>query len=440
MTIIENERVNMHMVDIVTKLRHACAQRRIYLYGAGVYGRKLLAFMQEQDIGHIENFIVSEPVLERAVLGRQVITLEEYAAGRRLDRESTEAELIIVAASKKNGGEMVQQLEKRELHNYLVFTQEDWDEINNTVLFDSIMPMRNIAILMYHRVINSTYNFWKLNISPATFEKHIKYISENYKVLRLEEEWDNLVDENRKYVVITFDDGYVDNYQYALPILEKYHVPATIFVSTDLIDTNEMYWWDELEKIFIVDKYLGEFVFNDVLYRIEDSADSERVCLTIRNRIKNMDPTERKRSLNALRSALGQGQAYTTELRCVNTLELTEMATSPFIMIGGHTKSHLSMGSGHSVELLRSEMTESLNILEKKIGKKVEVFAYPFGGVEDQCDAADRIAAECGMKKTVLVKNGNVRVSDRMYNLPRHMMFENDNIEAKMRRIWGLYG
>lgn len=440
MTIIENERVNMHMVDIVTKLRHACAQRRIYLYGAGVYGRKLLAFMQEQDIGHIENFIVSEPVLERAVLGRQVITLEEYAAGRRLDRESTEAELIIVAASKKNGGEMVQQLEKRELHNYLVLTQEDWDEINNTVLFDSIMPMRNIAILMYHRVIDSTYNFWKLNISPATFEKHIKYISENYKVLRLEEEWDNLVDENRKYVVITFDDGYVDNYQYALPILEKYHVPATIFVSTDLIDTNEMYWWDELEKIFIVDKYLGEFVFNDVLYRIEDSADSERVCLTIRNRIKNMDPTERKRSLNALRSALGQGQAYTTELRCVNTLELTEMATSPFIMIGGHTKSHLSMGSGHSVELLRSEMTESLNILEKKIGKKVEVFAYPFGGVEDQCDAADRIAAECGMKKTVLVKNGNVRVSDRMYNLPRHMMFENDNIEAKMRRIWGLYG
>lgn len=428
------------MVDIVTKLRHACAQRRIYLYGAGVYGRKLLAFMQEQDIGHIENFIVSESVLEKTVLGRQVITLEEYAAGRMLDRESTEAELIIVAATKKNGAEMVQQLEKRELHNYLVLTQEDWDEINNTVLFDGITPMRNIAVLMYHRVIDSTYNFWKLNISPATFEKHIKYISENYRVLRLEEEWDNLVDENRKYVVITFDDGYVDNYQYALPILEKYHVPATIFVSTDLIDTNEMYWWDELEKIFIVDKYLGEFVFNGVLYRIEDSADSERVCFTIRNRIKNMDPTERKRSLNALRSALGQGQAYAAELRCVNTLELTEMAASPFITIGGHTKSHLSMGSGHSVELLRSEMTESLNILEKKIGKKVEVFAYPFGGAEDQCDAADRIAAECGMKKTVLVKNGNVNISDKMYNLPRHMMFENDNIEAKMRGIWGLYG
>lgn len=104
-----------------------------------------------------------------------------------------------------------------------------------------------------------------------------------------------------------FDDGYVENYQYALPILEKYHVPATIFVSTDLIGMNEMYWWDELEKIFIVDKYLGEFVFKDDLYRIKDSVDSERVCLAIRNRIKNMNPMERKKSLNALRSALGQG-------------------------------------------------------------------------------------------------------------------------------------
>lgn len=428
------------MVDIVAKLRDACAQCRIYLYGAGVYGRKLFAFMQEQNIGQIKNFIVSETTVERNVLGQEVITLEEYAAGRSFGCESTEEELIIVAASEKNGAEIVQQLEKRGLNNYLTLTQEEWEEIDKAVLFNSITPLKNIAVLMYHRIIDSNYNFWKLNISPATFEKQIKYISENYKVLRLEEEWDNLVDENRKYVVITFDDGYVDNYQYALPILEKYHVPATIFVSTDLIDTNEMYWWDELEKIFIVDKYLGEFVFNDVLYRIEDSADSKRVCLAIRNRIKNMSPLKRKKSMNELRSELGRGQPYTTDIRCVNTLELTEMAASSVITIGGHTKSHLSMGSGHSVELLRSEMTESLNILEMKIGKKVEVFAYPFGGAEDQCDAADRIAAECGMKKTVLVKNGNVNVSDKMYNLPRHMMFENDNIEAKMRRIWGLYG
>lgn len=428
------------MIDDVTRLRCASEHRRIYLYGAGKYGRILYAFMQEQGIGHIEKFIVSEAVEKKVVLGRKVITLEEYAAGRTLDHESAKADVIIVAASGKNSVEIVRQLENRKLYNYLVLTREEWDAIENLVLFDNIIPQKNIAVLMYHRIIDSDYNFWKLNISPATFEKHIKYISENYTVLRLEEEWDDLVEADRKYVVITFDDGYVDNYQFALPILEKYHVPATIFVSTDLIDTNEMYWWDELEKIFIVDKYIGEFEFDDVLYRVADSNDRERVCLKIRNRIKNMNPVERRGSMSALRSALGVEQPYSSELRCVNTSELTKMSASPYITIGAHTKSHLSMGNIHSNELLRSEIEESLNILEKKTGKKVKVFAYPFGGDEDWCSIADQIVAECGINKTALVRNGNISVKDRMRNIPRHMVFEGEDMETKMKKIWGLYG
>lgn len=428
------------MINIVTKLRHACNQRRIYIYGAGKYGRTLYAFIQEQDIGNIEKFIVSEADGESAVLGREVITLNEYDAGKTLDCESIEAELIIVAASGKYSAEIVRQLENRKLYNYLILAQEEWNVICNEVLFDSVTPQKNIAVLMYHRVIDTNYNFWKLNVSPVTFEKHIKYISENYEVLRLEEEWDNHVEADRKYVVITFDDGYVDNYKYALPILEKYHVPATIFVSTDLIDTNEMYWWDELEKVFIIDKYIGEFKHNDVLYRVTNSDDREKVCITIRNCIKNMSPMERRNSMSALRSALGVEQSYTSELRCVNTLELNKMAASPFITIGGHTKSHLSMGNIHPNELLRSEIEESLSILKDKINKNATVFAYPFGGAEDRCSEADRIITECGINKSVLVMNGNISVKDDMYNLPRHMVFEGEDIEMKMRKIWGLYG
>ncbi len=428
------------MTNIISKLKQACERRRIFLYGAGMYGKMLCAFMHEQNIGDVEKFIVSEAAGARVVLGREVITLEEYAAARARNCELAETELLIVAVSEKNSEDIVRHLHNREPYNYMLLTREEWDAIGNLVCFDDIIPQKNIAVLMYHRVIDSNYNFWKLNISPLMFEKHIKYISENYTVLRLEEEWDSLVQEDKKYVVVTFDDGYVDNYRYALPILEKYHIPATVFVGTDLIDTNEMYWWDELEKILIVDKYIGEFVFHDVLYKVADLKDREKACMAIRNHIKNMGPAERKSSMSALRSVLGQEQSYNSELRCVNTSELREMAASPYITIGGHTKSHLSMGSFHSNELLRSEIKESLNILEKKTGKRVEVFAYPFGGKEDRCDAADRIIAECGIRKTVLVRNGNVSVRDKMYNLPRHMMFEDDDIEVKMRRIWGLYG
>ncbi len=436
---------DIFMDDIVEKIKNACEQYIIYLYGAGIYGRTLYAFVQEQKIGNIEKFIVSMLDGQRNVLGKEVIALDEYVTQSIFNQKTYKEEferkdLIIITVSKKYSTEIVRLLEERDLHNYMTITQKEWDMIERATLFNNVFPQRNIAVLMYHRIINSEYNFWKLNVSPKTFEQHIRYISENYKVLRLDEEWRDIVKADQKYVVITFDDGYVDNYQFALPILEKYHVPATIFVSTDLIDTDEMYWWDELEKIFIVDKYIGEFTFDGVLYKVTDSKCSENVCLTIRNRIKNMPPSKRRKCIRELRLALGLKQSETSVLRCMNTQELRRMAASPYVTIGGHTRSHLSMGSVHPKELLRSEIEESLSILEKKIGKKIDVFAYPFGGTEDRCDIADQILLECGIKKSLLVKDGNVNVNDRMYNMPRHMIFEHDDIEKKLNRIWGIYG
>ena len=427
------------MVSMITKLRAACRHRRVYLYGAGMYGRMLFAFIQEQNIGHIEEFIVSESEGQTDVFGKKVITLEEYAA-QSASRSMPQEDVIIAAVSEVYCTDVVRRLENSKLSNFLTLTQKEWAVVEKEVLFNRITPRKNIAVLMYHRIIASDYNFWKLNVSPESFEKHIRYISENYKVLKLEEEWKDIVKPDQRYVVITFDDGYADNYRFALPILEKYRVPATFFVSTDLIDTNEMYWWDELEKMFIIDKYFGEFVFEGIQYKVKDLSDRKEVCLAIRNRIKPMNSMERKDSMKKLRFELGLEQPETSELRCVNTSELVRMAESPYVTIGGHTKSHLSMGDFHSRELLRSEIEEALDILEKKIDKDIHVFAYPFGGIEDRCDGADQILAECGIKKSVLVRNGNINVNDDMYNIPRHMVFESEDMEKKMRKIWGLYG
>lgn len=430
----------MFMTNIIAKLRRICNQYNVYLYGAGMYGRTLLAFIQEQNIGHIEKYIVSGPDKQQVVLGVNVITLEEYSEQRIINGRNAKEDIIIVTVSDIYSTEVIRKLEDRKRYNYVLFTKKEWDVINQKTLFNCITPEKNIAVLMYHRIIDSDYNFWKLNITPETFEKHIRYISENYRVLKLDEEWEDIVEPDQRYVVITFDDGYVDNYRFALPILEKYHVPATIFVSTDLIDTDEMYWWDELEKIFIIDEYLGEFVFAGISYKITDSKDRAEVCLAIRNYLKSMNPTEQRTSMDELRSVLELDKPCTSELRCVNTLELVRMAESPNITIGGHTKSHLSMGDIHPKELLKSEIEEALDILEKKTGKEMNVFAYPFGGIEDRCDLADQLLAECGIKKSVLVRNGNVKADDEMYNIPRHMLFETDDIEMKMRKIWGVYG
>lgn len=428
------------MFDIAAKLENACVNRRVYLYGAGMYGRILCSFMKEKKIGKIENFIVSEQETQRVVWGKNVISLHEYSNQRAFEGKQTGDDLIIIAVSEQYCAEIIKELESKKIYNYINLSMDEWKIIEQNTSFVDVIPKKNIAVLMYHRIIDSDYHFWKLNVSPKIFEQQIKYISKNYDVLKLGDEWQDIVKENQKYVAITFDDGYVDNYRFALPVLEKYHVPATIFVSTDLIDTDEMYWWDELEKIFVLDKYIGEFILDGVTYKAMDLKSRENICLTIRNKIKNMTPLKRKECMRELRLTLGVKQAKTSELRCINTQELRRMAESPYVTIGGHTKSHLSMGSFHSNDLLRLEIEESLTILEKKIGRRPDVFAYPFGGADDRCDMADQILLECGIKKSLLVRAGNINVNDKMYNLPRHMIFEDDDIEKKLNRIWGIYG
>lgn len=105
------------------------------------------------------------------------------------------------------------------------------------------------TILLYHRVENASEDQHKLCVGKANFEEHIKYVSGNYRVISLHQ----LVSElksgtlKRKTAVITFDDGYLDNMTNALPILEKYHVPATIFVTAGIIGKSP--WWEGKMRI-----------------------------------------------------------------------------------------------------------------------------------------------------------------------------------------------
>ena len=98
---------------------------------------------------------------------------------------------------------------------------------------------KNIIVLRYHRIANLEYDPFGLAVSVNTFEKQMKYIKEAYNIVSINSSWDNI---KEKSLAITFDDGYVDNYIYALPILEKYNIPAIFFISTLNININKEFW------------------------------------------------------------------------------------------------------------------------------------------------------------------------------------------------------
>lgn len=109
-----------------------------------------------------------------------------------------------------------------------------------------------VPVLMYHS-INEGAEKSRLIVSPEDFERQMNFLKKgNYDVLTLDEYADLLKQRKkpkRKSVVITFDDGYRDNFTYAFPVLQKYKFPATIFIVMDWVGKEEMMDWEQIEQL-----------------------------------------------------------------------------------------------------------------------------------------------------------------------------------------------
>jgi len=105
-------------------------------------------------------------------------------------------------------------------------------------------------IVTYHRVNN--YDEESLTVQVDEFDRMMHQICSNYNVISLHtliEQIKNKRAIEPKTVVITFDDGYKDNYQYAAPILDKYQIPATFFIASGYINTDKVFEWDRNSKV-----------------------------------------------------------------------------------------------------------------------------------------------------------------------------------------------
>jgi hypothetical protein len=110
---------------------------------------------------------------------------------------------------------------------------------------------RNLQILAYHRVNEEEDPFFPA-LTTAVFEQHMEYLASHFRVLPLVEAVTRLQtgDIPDNAVVVTFDDGYRDNYQYAFPILQQLSIPATVFLSTAVIGTKTVLWHDRVFSAF----------------------------------------------------------------------------------------------------------------------------------------------------------------------------------------------
>ena len=114
-------------------------------------------------------------------------------------------------------------------------------------------PNRSALILMYHSINKACMDPWFLCVTPQHFREHLEVLRTYSGHTKLQELVQCLLEGQLapRGVVMTFDDGYANNLEHAKPLLERYDIPATVFLTTGYIGVGREFWWDEVERVLL---------------------------------------------------------------------------------------------------------------------------------------------------------------------------------------------
>ena len=303
------------------------------------------------------------------------------------------------------------------------------------------------AILMYHRVADPAGESdpWGLCVSPAHFAEQLAVLRECGTPLTLPA----LARSHERGevpqggVVLTFDDGYADNLQVAKPLLARHDVPATVFVTSGHVATEDELWWDELERLLLVplrlpatlDLAIAGATHHWDLGRAAVYADDDRrrdrgrgrrawegapgsrhaLYYAVWSLLLPLAARERRDVLDAIASWAGEPRRPRATHRVVRADELVELARGGLVDIGSHTVTH-AMFPAQSAAAQAHELAESKAALEAILGAPVTTFAYPHG---ERAPESPGLVRDAGFACACTVVAEPVWKGSARYELPR---------------------
>ncbi len=287
------------------------------------------------------------------------------------------------------------------------------------------LARHSAVVIAYHSVYTRTQPFsaWH-HMSVDRFEEQIAYIAHRYRCISAADLLANLArGRNEPYsVVVTFDDGFASNLHVALPILERYQVPATFFIVSDLIEHGGSLWPDRLACIIgSAESRTGEF--RGTTLNLCDAAGKGAAYRTLVKMCKALPGDERNRFLTELVRHLHvdetafHAQPWWDDYRIMSGEEVSSLSRSPLVEIGAHTASHPVL-SRTDADHARREIAGCKEVLERLTGR-IRYFAYPYGGPDDYTPLHRQMCLDSGYEAAFSAKMGAViRGTDR-YEIPR---------------------
>lgn len=298
-------------------------------------------------------------------------------------------------------------------------------------ILDRAFDTNGIYIFCYHRLLDDNSEIiHHLGVTKSNFIRHIEYYKNEYEIITMDEVI-NLVNKgniDKKYAVITFDDGYRDNYSTGYEIFKKYNIKPTIYLTASNIEYQKMLWTDEIDKLVLAIKgkrirlKVHDRIFQHIL---NDNNDRLKLAEEIKEYLKNLELHKIREIISELSKILNLDLNhiyYTNMLRWKDIEKLKEAG----VIFGGHTMNHCNLGV-EPPERLEHEIIDSKRLIEEKTKVTMKHFAYPYGKECHSCKRAKEYLVNNYETAVSVIPGINIDNID-LYNLSRIVI---DNVRVK---------
>lgn len=251
---------------------------------------------------------------------------------------------------------------------------------------------RDLRVLAYHRVLpqvtETGYAFDKdlVSASREEFEWQVRHIARHYRPVSCSEVAEAIESGKplpRNAVMLTFDDGFIDNYEVAFPILRKHGVPGVFFISTGYIDSGDVFWFDHLVHV-ILKAQAPSIRLDAIGQTLELGTDEDgrrHAAARLLGLLKRSPESARLQALSELAAAAGVSLSDDEKAGSapMTWAQIREMSNAG-MEFGSHTVSHPILSTIADDAQLQHELCESKAAIERELGRPVVALAYPVGG------------------------------------------------------------
>ena len=308
---------------------------------------------------------------------------------------------------------------KKTLKSFLLFLLD----ITGINLLFRIINRNKAIILYYHGICDDSFylldGYDERHIYRSSFRKHLEYLKRHGYVFvnmtTLVEALKNKT-RTRKYVALTFDDGFRNIVINAYPIMNEFKAKGCFYIISDLVGKNQLVWTDYVETIIrnqSADDFNFLFKGNKISYWLKDKVSAEQAMRDIKKKLRSIPDKERREHLEQFNNQTLKD--IPDEFRIVSWEEIKGLDHT-ILEIGSHTKGHPDCEKLVSDAELEKEILQSKLDIETQIGGKVAHFCYPAGSYNDKVVEKLR---EYGYESAVTTKSGFVEALADRYQLNR---------------------